>query len=92
MPDDKDDDLYDVVSGMADRLGLKGDERRRYVHEHMTRGGYTAIPNYVKRDDDDDDDDDKGSGFFTPSRRKPRRHDDDDRQPRRRNSGDDWYS
>jgi hypothetical protein len=86
---DKDDDLFDSVSAMAERMGLKGSERRRYIHEHMTRSGYRAEPTYV-RDDGDDDDDDNGSGFFAGKRRQGRR--DDDRSSRRRRDDDDWYS
>ena len=84
MADKDDDDLFDSVSSMADRLKLKGKERTTYIHEHMTRGGYKAVPNYVKADDDDDDDD-SGSPFFgsrrgnrSGSRRSRRRDDDDD--------------
>jgi hypothetical protein len=89
---DKEDDLYDRVAEMADRLKLKGEERGRYVHEHMTRGGYKAVPNYVKADDDGDDDDDKGSGFFGSSRRsRSSRDDDGGRGRRKRDDDDDWY-
>jgi len=88
---DKDDDFPDAVSDMADRLGLKGRDRTRYVHEHMTRGGYKAVPNYVKADDDDDDDDD-GSPFFGKQRSRRSRDDDDDGKRRTRRSSDDgWY-
>jgi hypothetical protein len=94
MPDDKDDDLYDTVSAMADRLELTGRERTTYIHEHMTRGGYKAVPQYV-RGDDDDDDDSGGSSFFGSGRR--RRSGGDDRGKRRGQSrsnrdDDDWYS
>jgi hypothetical protein len=82
---DKDDDLLDSVTAMADRLKLGGKERSTYIHEHMTRGGYKAVPNYVLADDDDDDDDDKGSGFFggggkrrSRDRGRSSRRDDDD--------------
>ena len=83
---DKDDDLYETVSAMADRLKLKGQERTKYVHDHMTRGGYRAIPQYVPADDGDDDDDDSDdTPFFSRKRRKPRggatnrtKRDDDD--------------
>lgn len=89
MANDKDDDdLFESVNAMADRLKLKGKERGTYIHEHMTRSGYRAVPNYVKADDDDDDDDDGGSPFFggkrkssgsgSSSRRSRRRDDDDD--------------
>lgn len=73
---DNDDDLMEAVTGMADRLKLKGKERQTYVHEHMTRGGYKAIPNYVKADEEDDDD--KGSGFFGGGGGRKRRSRDDD--------------
>jgi hypothetical protein len=69
---DKDDDLFETVSAMADRLKLKGQERTKYVHDHMTRGGYRAIPQYVPADDGDDDDDDDDTPFFSRKRRKPR--------------------
>jgi hypothetical protein len=82
---DKDDDLYETVSSMADRIGLKGQDKTKYVHDHMTRGGYKAIPQYVPADDKDDDDDDDDQPFFSRKRRKPRggasrrtRDDDDD--------------
>jgi hypothetical protein len=77
-----DDDLYDMVSGMADRLKLEGKERSRYIHEHMTRGGYRAVPNYVKADEEDEDD--KGSGFFGGSRSRSGRS-------RRSRDDDTWY-
>jgi hypothetical protein len=89
---DDDDDLHDRVNEMADRLGLKGRERSSYIHEHMTRGGYRAVPQYVKGDDDDDDDDDSRSPFF---RGGSRSSDSDRRQtrrrPRTRRPRDDWY-
>jgi hypothetical protein len=90
------DDMHERVSEMADRLGLKGQERRKYVHEHMTRGGYRMEPTYVPADGDDDDDD--GGGFFdSRSRRRSSRDDDDGRSSRRRSTSsrrsrdDDWY-
>jgi hypothetical protein len=98
MADDKDDDLYDQVSAMADRLGLEGSERNRYVHEHMTRAGYDAVPQYVRREDDDDRDRDSDRGsFFGRDRdrdrdRRPRGRDDRRDRDRPRGGGDDWYS
>jgi hypothetical protein len=62
-----DDDFFDTVSRMAERLGLTDDDRQRYVHEHMTRGGYRMVPNYVK---DDDDGGEEGSDFFGNKKRK----------------------
>jgi hypothetical protein len=73
---DSDDDLMESVTAMADRLKIKGKERQTYIHEHMTRGGYRAVPNYVKADDDEDED--KGSGFFGGGGRRRNRGKDDD--------------
>jgi hypothetical protein len=90
---DKDDDYPDKVNEMADRLGLKGRERNTYIHEHMTRGGYRAVPNYVKADDDDDDD--HGSGFFgSRSRRGSGGDSSRNRSRSRRSDSDDdtWYN
>jgi hypothetical protein len=88
---DKDDDLLDSVNAMADRLKLTGKDRSRYVHEHMTRSGYRAVPQYVK--DDSDDEDDGGSGFFSSGRRKRSSRDGgDQRRGRDRDDDDDWYS
>lgn len=84
MADNNDDDLYDTVAAMAKRLGLKGDERTQYIHEHMTRSGYKAIPNYVKADKDDDNDNrspffgSSSSGRSRGSGSRSRRRDDDD--------------
>lgn len=52
--DDVDNDHL-TVSEMADKLGLSGDERERYVHRHMTGMGHAAQRTYVPGDDDDDD-------------------------------------
>jgi hypothetical protein len=59
-----DDDIFDKVSEMAERLSLTGADRQKYVHDHMTRAGYNMVPSYVKGDNDDDQEED----FF--SRRK----------------------
>lgn len=102
---DQDDTFHDDVLRMADRLGLKGDRRRKYVHEHMTSGGYRMEPTYVPDDSgDDDDDDDKDSGFGlgrsrSRSRGRSSRDDDDGDSGRSGRSGksgrggaDNWYS
>lgn len=82
---DKDDDLFDAVSGMADRIKLKGKDRERYIHDHMTRGGYKAVPQYVPDDSGEDDDDDDDGPFFS-KRRKPR----GGSRRRTRDDDDDW--
>lgn len=102
MADKDDDDLFESVSAMADRIGLTGREKTRYVHEHMTRGGYRAVPSYIPADDNDDDDDgNDDSGFFggrsSGRRRRPVRDQESGGRGsgtrRRRSSEDDdgWY-
>ena len=87
---DKDDDLLERVTAMADELELTGQEKRRYIHNHMTRKGYRAVPQYVKADDDDDDDKDS---FFSGRRRRKSGDDDGRRRGRSRDDDgdDDWY-
>jgi hypothetical protein len=81
--DDKDEnDDYVSVSRMADRLKLKGRERSKYIHDHMTGFGYRMVPSYVR----DDDEDSGESRFFGGSRGKSSRSrrsgdDDDDGYP-----------
>lgn len=90
---DKDDDMHDRVLEMADRLGLKGNDRRKYVHDHMTRAGYRMEPTYVPGGDDSDDDDDgPDDPFFSrrKSNRDNRRASERPRRPRR--DDDSWYS
>jgi hypothetical protein len=88
MPKEEDDDFYESVAGMADRMNLEGSERERYIHSHMTRAGYRAVPNYV-RDDDDSDDDDFFSSDDRRSQRRRRGRDDDAGGRKRRR--DDWF-
>jgi hypothetical protein len=83
MPREDDDDLFDVVSDMADRIGMKGRERRDYIDEHMRRAGYRPVQtreSYARQEGEDNDD---GGGFFGRRQRgnqrsRPRRRDDDD--------------
>lgn len=69
MADDATDAFFDSVKSMADSIGLTGREKNKYVHEHMIRAGYEAIPTYVKASEQDDDGDD----FFSARRPKARR-------------------
>ena len=92
MADREEDSLYDDVSAMADRLKLTGSDKRRYIHEHMTRSGYKAVPTYVLAEDEDEEEEEE-SGFFGSGKRRPREH--RDRQggrSRRPRDDDDWYS
>jgi hypothetical protein len=80
--DDVDAD-FDSVSALADRMGLKDEEKDRYVHKHMTGLGHKSVRSYAPNDSDDSDDDDD----FLPRRsrnnngRNKSRHNRDD---------DDW--
>lgn len=96
VADNQEDSLYDDVSAMADRIGLTGKDRTSYIHEHMTRGGYRAVPSYVKDDSDDEDDEgSSGSGFFGSGRRRRPSRDQESgghgSRTRRRRDEDDWY-
>ena len=55
MADDKADEWHTRVLGMADDLGLDGDERDEYIHDHMTAKGYKVVRTYVPGDDDGND-------------------------------------
>lgn len=66
---------HESVTTMAERLGLKGEAKRDYIHKHMRKLGHRAVVNYVDADDDDDED---SSGFFGRKRRRSSRDDDDD--------------
>lgn len=93
MADDRDpeEDLASFTA-TAERLGLKGKERSRYIHEHMTGVGYKAEPRYVTSDDDEDEEDD--GGRFSVRRRSGSRNRDSSSGrsgSRQRNSGSGWY-
>lgn len=83
-PKSEDDD-FTSVSAMADRLKLKGKDRTKYIHDHMTGFGYRMVPSYVRADDDDDDDGGGGRFFGGRSRSSSRNRrsgdDDDDAYP-----------
>lgn len=40
---DDEDDLFDQVSAMADRMGLQGEKRAVYIDDHMLQGGYSRV-------------------------------------------------
>ena len=65
---------YESLAKTADRMGLKGRDRTKYIHDHMTRFGYKPVTSYVDPEDGDDDD----SSFFGRSSRRRRNRDDDD--------------
>jgi hypothetical protein len=41
--EEEEDSLFDDVSRMADRMGLKGDKRATYIDDHMLQGGYGRV-------------------------------------------------
>lgn len=77
---DKDDENEDYasVTRMADRLKLKGRDRSKYIHDHMTGFGYRMVPSYVREDDDNDSDTRFFGGRSRSSSRSRRSRDDDD--------------
>lgn len=87
--DDQDDDLETTVNNLADRYGLKGADRRRFVHGHMTRGGYRAEPTYVRDEEEDEED---GDDEFFSRRRRSQGSGDGSGRKIRKSSGDDWYT
>ncbi len=82
----RDPELFQRVSEMAEHIGLTGREKTEYVHEHMTRGGYRAEPHYVP---DDDDDDDRPAFFKGSSSRSSGGRRDDDRDDKKASGG--WF-
>jgi hypothetical protein len=90
MADADENDLYEAVNAMADRIGMNDPkERQRYVHEHMTRAGYDAVPTYVRREEENDDSSSQSGGFFGGRSRRPA----PDRPRRERPSAtEDWYN
>ena len=53
------------VAAMADRMGLTGEDRAKYIHNHMTKLGHKPRMSYVPGEDRDDDEGDDGDGFFS---------------------------
>ena len=43
VQNEEDDDTFDQVATMADRMGLEAEERQQYIHDHMTRLGYDPV-------------------------------------------------
>lgn len=79
---DNGDDDYAHVSAMADRLKLKGRDRSKYIHDHMTGFGYKMVPSYVRDEDDDDGGRFRfGGGSRSGGRSSRSREDDDDGYP-----------
>lgn len=76
---DDDDNLYDSVTAMADRMGLQGEKRETYIDDHMLQGGYTRVQSresYAKAQQEDQDDQASGNrwGFGGGGRSGGRRN------------------
>jgi hypothetical protein len=87
-PNDEDDDLFDTLSYAADRAGLKGRSRSKFIDDFMGAAGYEpqqTRESYRRRPQEDDDDDEGGSGYFRRGRRNQ------DRSRRSRNDDDDRF-
>jgi hypothetical protein len=80
--DDQEDDFFDTVSAMADRLKMKGSRRAKYIDDHMREAGYRRVQTRDSYQLADDDDDDGDTGFFgrrkNPSGSRRNRDDDSD--------------
>jgi hypothetical protein len=86
--EEEEDDLFDQVTAMADRMGLKGPKRQEYIHDHMTQGGYEMVQtreSYQRIRQDESDDSGRGGtkswfGSSAGTRRGGGRSRDDDDQ------------
>ena len=64
--EEDDDNLYDDVVRMADRMQLKGPKRQEYIHDHMLQGGYEPVQSreaYAKVQQEEPEGD-GGGGWF----------------------------
>jgi hypothetical protein len=86
--DEEEDDLFERVVDMADRMGLKGPKRQEYIHDHMTQGGYEMVQSresYAKIRRQEDNEDGRGGtkswfGSSSGTRRTGGRSRDEDDQ------------
>jgi hypothetical protein len=70
--EEEDDNLFDAVSAMADRMGLSGEKRSNYIDDHMTQAGYQRIQSrdsYARIREQDDEDESGGNRWFGSSGR-----------------------
>ena len=74
--DDEDDNLFDAVNAMADRMGLKGEKRATYIDDHMVQGGYSRVQSResyaIQRDPEGDEGGDSNRWGFGGGRGRPR--------------------
>jgi hypothetical protein len=66
----KDEDLASVTA-MADRMGLEGDARDRYIHKHMQMFGYKPRMDWDEPDGNEEQEDD--NDFFAAKKKREQR-------------------
>lgn len=57
------DNDHKSVAATADRMGLTGEERAKYIHSHMTKFGHKPRTSYIPGEEKEDDSD-EGDSFF----------------------------
>jgi hypothetical protein len=80
---DDEDDLFERVSAMADRMGIEGEKRATYIDDHMLQGGYERVQSResyakVRQSDDNGRSDGNRWGFGGRNNSGRSRRDDDD--------------
>jgi hypothetical protein len=63
----KDDDLA-AVTAMADRMQLEGNDREKYVRDHMQRFGYKPRMDWDEPDPEEGQEEEREESFFTKKR------------------------
>lgn len=60
--EEEEDDLFDSVNRMADRMGLQGEKRAVYIDDHMLQGGYQRVQTRESYARVQQEEEDKGGG------------------------------
>lgn len=58
------DEFYEGIQRLADKYGLKDDEREHFIDQHMTRAGYKTVKSYVPGEDSGKEGKSSGPGWF----------------------------
>jgi hypothetical protein len=72
--DEEEDNLFDEVTRMADRMGLEGEKRYTYIDDHMMNGGYERVQSrdsYARSRQGDDEDESGGGRWFGRTSSRP---------------------
>lgn len=87
--EEEQDDLFDSLAGLADRIGLKGRERSGFIDTGMTRAGYRRVQSRdMYQREQDEEDEQSGGGFFGRGGGRPRQQ---QSSSRRRDEEDDSF-